>query len=265
MRDDHDIPHGPALTRRRLLVAGGAATAAVLVPVEARASTGPHTRTPSHLRRSSYASLRTPDFRLANGGASTVVRLDGVGDLSDARLAGSEDAFSLAFSGDPLAQVAETQSTLSHPELGSFELLVAPVGKPGARQDYEAIVNRSVGVPRDPPDAPPAPGAGAASGSSQEDHRGPGLRQVRTRRTPKGVVCTLTLERGDGGAYTLAAWLMRRDRVVAVASRRHVRRDRVVLRLEPERRLRRGRYDVVVVATDADGGLTSRRTRLARA
>jgi hypothetical protein len=60
-------------------------------------------------------------------------------------LDGRDDAFSLTFSGPRgLGGIR----SLRHPALGTFQLLISPVGPGGQRQYYEAIVNRSRGVRR---------------------------------------------------------------------------------------------------------------------
>jgi hypothetical protein len=50
----------------------------------------------------------------------------------------------------------------------------------------------------------------------------------------------------------LTAWLQRGDRVVAATSRR-VKRSRVEFNLKSAKRLRKGGYEVVLMATAADG------------
>lgn len=267
MPHDPPIHHPPGLTRRRLLALSGAATAATLVPVDAltkaaAASSGGASGAPAYLRRSTYTGLRSPDFRLRRGAVSTRAKLEHVSNLQHVEASAAEDAFSLGFSGPVSPVVEHGISTLSHPELGEFELFVAPVERPGAGQTYEAIVNRSVGVPRNPPEAGSRRTAGDGAPRAGRQPRSV-LRRLSTRRTPKGVVCNVALA-PDAEVDQLVAWLMRRDRVLAATSRQHVRRDRLTFRLRTAHPLRGRRYDVVIVATEADGRMTSKRARVPR-
>ncbi len=100
----------------------------------------------SHLVRSAYAGLVGRSFAVG----SAKLRLKSISDVAgaarDASLAGSEDAFVLAFSGS-LAQPLESAThTLSHPELGTFELFISPIKRPSTDCLYEAVIDRSVGV-----------------------------------------------------------------------------------------------------------------------
>jgi hypothetical protein len=141
------------LTRRSLLRVGAAAGAGTFVGIRpwatgsASAAGGPAL----HLRRSSYTGLTGQSFTLASGGT---LRLLSVSDVAGAAvhksLARSEDAFVLAFS-RPLDAVLEAGTyTLSHPELGAFELFVSPVGRPRRDRRYEAVIDRSVRARRPP-------------------------------------------------------------------------------------------------------------------
>jgi hypothetical protein len=238
------------------LAIGGTATAAMLVSGEAVVKAAvPGSGAPAYLRRSPYAGLSSPDFALTRGTTRAALRLEGISDLQGA--AGSDDAFSLAFSGPP--NVEQGISTLRHPELGNFELFLAPVDRSDQRQTYEAVINRSMGVPRQPPgpqpqgDKPPeAPRVRRAL-----------LRRVSARRTNKGVSCTVVLDPASN-VEQVVAWLMRRDRVLAASSHRVGARSRLTLRLRTHRRLRARRYAVVVIATDADGQMSAARVRVSK-
>ena len=79
---------------------------------------------------------------------SVELQLQSISDVAgaalDASLEGSEDAFVLTFSG-PLAQPLESGThTLSHPELGTFELFISPIERPSTDCRYEAVIDRSV-------------------------------------------------------------------------------------------------------------------------
>jgi hypothetical protein len=154
-------PFDSPVTRRRALQTGAAAG---LVAMFARV---PFARAAAddgdpYLRRASYAGLVGQTFAVA--GASLVLRE--VGDLE--HLAGRDDAFRLEFAGAPGAVEAGTQQ-FSHSALGRFELFVAPVCEvDGGVQRYEVVVDRSVPLPRNAPEAPtnaeptpPAPDAPA--------------------------------------------------------------------------------------------------------
>ena len=137
------------LTRRSLLRTGALATAATFAGLgpwaAARAAAAG-----SHLLRSSYTGLVGQRF----AAGSVALRLLSVADVAGAAgnrsLVGSEDAFVLTFSG-PLDPALEAGThTLRNAALGTFELFLSPVGKPRKDQRYEAVVDRSVGAPKDP-------------------------------------------------------------------------------------------------------------------
>jgi hypothetical protein len=159
------------ITRRSLLRTGATATAAVVIGVRpwdpAAAGAAGVASTP--LRRSDYAGLVGTDFAVADAPQAAVLRLASVSDLARPALRGSEDAFSLTFSGDtPLDSGIHG---LTHPELGSFDLFVSPV-ETADRHRYQAVIDRSTGVPSDlpagssvPTGVPGTDGAPAADGS----------------------------------------------------------------------------------------------------
>jgi hypothetical protein len=139
-----------SLTRRSLLRTGAAAAAAMLVglrpwaPAAAAASAG-------HLLHSSYTGLEGQSFAIGAGALRLLSVSDLAGAAVDPSLAGSEDAFALTFSGPLDAALEAGTHTLSHADLGSFELFVSPVEQPRSDRRYEAVVDRSVGVPKSPP------------------------------------------------------------------------------------------------------------------
>ena len=152
------------LTRRTLLRSGAVAAATTLVGVRPWAPARAAAAAPAaHLLRSSYTGLTGQSFATESIG----LRLLSVSDLAGAAirpsLAGSEDAFALAFSG-PLDAALETGThTLRHAELGTFELFVSPVEQPRTDRRYEAVVDCSVGVPKSPPRRPHRPSVRGAS------------------------------------------------------------------------------------------------------
>jgi hypothetical protein len=266
----HDGTHTqpqPGLTRRRLFAIGGAATAATLMPVDVltKAAGASSTASPSYLRRSTYTALGTPDFRLSQGALSIPLKLERVSDLGGDAPSGSEDAFSLQFSASGSRRIEQGISTLKHPEIGEFDLFAVPVDPPGTIQNYEVVVNRSVEAPRRAPQPAGEGRSDPALRGAEPERSGaeprPLLRRVSARRAPKGVVCKVVLAPG-AEVETVAAWLTRGDRVLAARARQNVQRDRLTVRLRPGRRLRGVRYHVVVVATDSDGNMVSRRVRV---
>ncbi len=135
------------ISRRDLFV--GAATAAAAVPplfamplVIAHASSSAPTMT-----KSEFASLVGTDFRFAVGaGRSVACRLESVTDLpvpprSPAPAPGGE-AFTLVFVRAQRLGFGQGTYTVSHHGLGSFPLLVVPIGSASAAHRCEAVVNR---------------------------------------------------------------------------------------------------------------------------
>src|SRR3954463_1818882 len=140
------------LSRRSLLRLGAAAGAGTLVGIRpwATASAAAASGSAGHLLRSSYTGLTGQSFALASGKLRLLSVSDVAGAAVKKSLAGSEDAFVLAFS-RPLDAVLEAGTlTLSHAELGAFELFVSPVGRPRRDRRYEAVIDRSVRARRPP-------------------------------------------------------------------------------------------------------------------
>jgi hypothetical protein len=250
----------PAFTRRGLLRAGGAVGAAAVVgtkpwaPAAASASGAP-----SPLLRSSYASLAGSQFAIDGIG----VKLVSVSDLPAAAtvkvLAGSEEAFALMFSG-PLSPAIESGiHTFRHRRLGEFELFVAPVDIADDDQHYEVVVNsysgRKLPAPpkpprREPRKAPPAP------------PKNPLLRRVAARRIKRGMLCKLSLSK-TAHVKSVNVWLVRGKKTIATGSVKHVRgRHHLALRLRAGRRLRNGRYKLLIQTTERDGTVDIKRRRV---
>jgi hypothetical protein len=256
------------LTRRSLFQAGGVAGAAALVGVrpwapESAAASAHGDGTPAHLLRSSYLELGSYGFAIDG---STRLTLTGITDLPAApnvrELIGSEDAFALTFAG-PTGVEARAHS-FYHSELGTFDLLISPEDGSGAA--YGAIVNRSVGAPRHMPKPPKPgdsrPGANGDTGNAptpEQKRRGARrryVRRMRARRTAKGIACTVVLA-PDVDARSISVWLVRNGRTVAAASARKAG-SRTVVRAPTKRRVRPGRYHLVVLAFGEDGRQHSR-------
>jgi hypothetical protein len=157
--------------------------------------------------------------------------------------------------------------SLSHPDLGVFELFLVPVDGNGS---YEAIVNRSVGVPKrapQPPSTPPggkAPPAGTKPPPGAPKHvRHAAVRTARLRRVGKGLVAHVALD-PDAHVKSLTAWVTRGGMVVAAADVRHVRgRNRVNVELPTGRRLRGGHYELTVGTKDRHGHTEYKRLKIA--
>jgi hypothetical protein len=131
------------ITRRSLLRTGAAATAAMMLGVRPWAAAPATAASGRHLIRSSYTGLARVSFAVGTG----KVRLRSVSDVAgaavDKSLAGRDDAFVLTFCG-ALSQPLESGThTLSHPELGTFELFLSPVARPSTECRYEAVIDRS--------------------------------------------------------------------------------------------------------------------------
>jgi hypothetical protein len=112
------------------------------------AATAAATATPGYLTRSGYAGLEGTSFTVEAEGGPVALRLESVKDVAGARvsraLAGSEDSFALTFSGPSADPLDSGIHTLSHPQLGSFELFASPVDDPDAGRRYEIVVDRSL-------------------------------------------------------------------------------------------------------------------------
>lgn len=137
----------PTLTRRRLVLSGGAAVAGLYVmgslPATAVAGSGP-----PYLRRSSYTALIGADFAAVDPtGDRVTLRLLAVADLARAAqsrsLAGRDDAFALTFSGPANQPLGSAISNLRHPTLGWISLFITPHGPAAAEQRYEVVVDRA--------------------------------------------------------------------------------------------------------------------------
>jgi hypothetical protein len=249
------------MTRRRLLATGGAAGAAAVVgfqpwaPAAAKAADGD---TPAYLRRASYLALSTPDFSSSRLGAAAGLKLVAVSDLSDPKLVNSEDAFALTFTSDTLFE-SGTRS-LANADLGVFELFVAPIEGNG---HYEAIVNRSVGVPKRPPHAINTPPDQRKPPPPPKHVHAAAVRSARLRRVGKGLVAQIALDHG-AHVKSVTTWVTRAGIVVAANEIRHVRgRDRVSVELPTDRRLRGGHYELTVGTKDHHGHTEYKRVKIA--
>ena len=280
------IPSGaPDLTRRQALQAGGATAAATFLFLHpwagtvARAAEAPGAGTPRYLLRSSYVGLQDLSFRTASG----ELRLESVGDLPAApdvpSFVDSEDAFLLLFSG-PELPVGEPVA-VRHADLGGFDLYLGP-RQSGDR--YVVVVNRVLSnresrrtPPRPARQADPTPGSAAApvdeghdtpsgaiaaapAGRPKVKGRNKVVRTVQVKRAGHGAKVVLDLA-SPHDLSEVAVWLKRDERILATASH-GVHGHRVALHLKSSRRLRRGVYQLAVIAHGDDGEQHGRTVRV---
>lgn len=278
------------LTRRSMLHMSGVASAGLWIglhPGLARAAgtTGSTTgsSTPDFLSRATYVGLSSPTFTDASDGEQSL-QLSLVGDLDDPSLQGADDAFRLALtsSGTPLDGGIHT---LSHPQIGQFDVFMSPVGQPGSTMTYEVIVDRVVpaspaaAAPAPPSPAaadstrgdtgaaPPAAGAGAGSNAAGPDPAAPGssgiataehvvahesaVRRITARRNASGVVVDVFLRPGADVASLRVGLRRGGHRLAAAGAKVHGTQAR--LELTTHHRLAPGHYDAVVTANAAHG------------
>lgn len=209
-------------TRRRALQASGAATVALWAAAGGTArAEAVAASAPPHLRRSAYEALAEPRA-LSVAGEGRTLRLTSVGDLlgarDDAALRGSDDAFALVLEETTAADAPLAQGihALAHPDLGRFELFLAPAEDPsGAARGlrYAVVVDRSRDRPRRPPEqdepseavgAPATASTGdpAAPASASSDGAAPGDRPVDAPAAPALLDAALT--RGEAGGAVVA-------------------------------------------------------------
>jgi hypothetical protein len=247
-------------------------------PASAEAATA--SDVPAYLLRSSYLDLSTPAFTASMLGNVTELTLDGVWDLEGSAegksVAGSEDAFSLAFSSK--GQLDPGIHTFSHPDVGIFDFFIAASGNAG---EYEVVVNRSVAAPKHAPKPPrkpatgdqgaaPAPGqsAGPAAPAPHDKtgdkhaQRKPHVRRISARRTPRGLVCDLALN-SHADVKRATVWLSRGGLVVAVATERNLHGDRLAIKVPMAHRIRGGRYALEVATKDRHGHIDYSRAKIA--
>jgi hypothetical protein len=260
------------LTRRSLIRTGAAATAATLVGLRpwtaAPAAAAGATASAEYLRRSTYGGLAGQRFTVGPLALELLSVSDLAGGTARRKLAGSEDAFALAFAGPLDAPLDGGIQTFSHPELGSFDLFVSPVDRPGRDRRYEVIVDRSVGAPQSPPRPPKAttgsaaaaPAAAAIAPAAAAPAAARLFRRVSLRRTAHGARAELVL-RPSMGIARVHGRLIHRGHTLAVASH-HVHDDRTVLRFGSAQRLPAGAYTLLLTTTGVDGVRTSRRRRV---
>ena len=269
-------PADTRFTRRRLVQAGAAGATTIWLGgfdrIEgiARAAVGRH----PELSRATYLGLTTSTFQVATEGGSRSLDLVSVDDLAIAAsapsLRGHDEAFSLRFRG-PGGDGALTQGmhSMSHPQLGGFDLFIAPVDRAGETQDYEAVVDRTVRIPGLDEDGGPEPtrasrarreadrlnlsGRSGAAGKA----RAVRLLRISLRRTPspRRLLARVTLG-GKADVASVRALLVRDGHILARASSASGRSShRFSFRLKSTARFRR--YRLVLTIVGRDGRVTS--------
>jgi hypothetical protein len=219
--------------------------------------------TPAYLLRSSYSNLSTPTFTTSFG----TLQLQSVADLTiaatDKSFVNSEDAFALEFSSDsPLASGIQT---LSHPDLGVFDLGLNPVA--GA---YEAVINRSVNAPKHGPPLPPPAvkptshtGAAASPKQPTAHHaRPPHVKRLSARRLGRSAVAEIAFSNG-ADVKSVVVWLSRNGLVVATGEQGHLHASRLAVRLPTLKRPPGGHYDLTVQTKDRHGRTEFKRVKIA--
>lgn len=259
----------PELTRRRLVQVGAAGAATIWLGKVGEFTGIAQAAGGDGLRRSSYLDLSTQDFKVSAAGSTYPLELISVDDLPIAAevptLRGSDDAFALRFRGDGRKTFEQGIHELSHAQLGSAALFIAPIEKPGASQDYEIVVDRTVklaGLEEDGSPAPVAPGKRASDASPRQisaHHAVPRLITASLRRSNSGRKLLADVTLGNAAAITsVKATLTRRGRVVASASAGS-KRGRSLLRFGTKAPLRGARYELSLIAIDAAGQVTQLR------
>jgi hypothetical protein len=198
-------------------------------------------------------------FGTSRLGQTANLKLEAMYDLgTDKALAGSEDAFALAFSSDALLE-SGTRS-FSHPDLGVFDMFVSPIEGHGL---YEAVVNRSVGAPKHVPKPPrPNPPAGDKKPPTPRPARAAHVRRLSAHRQAKSVVVEIGLN-PDTHVKSAQVWLAHGGLVVAAVSLHHVTGQKVAVRIPMHKRPRGGRYELTVGTKDRAGHMEFKRVRIA--
>lgn len=270
-------PTSSELTRRRLLVKAGTAGAATVwlgalgkVGLEGTAHAGGIGH--DTLRRSTYLDLSTTAFTAVVDGGSHKLELVGVEDLPVAAsvpmLRDSDDAFSLRFRGDGRDVFSQGTQEISHPQLGTFSLFVVPIEQRTGTQDYEAVIDRTVRIPKIGDGGGPRPvdpkGRGStSSGGGIGDRRiVPGLKRATLRRSNSGRKLCAEIALSNGASVkSVNATLLRRGRVVGSATA-SPRGGRALLRFATRPALRGAGYVLALTAIDGNGQVTRMRKQL---
>ena len=154
------ITEAGKLTRRHLVQAGAAGTALLTFGgfgrLEGIASAAGAAA--PELRRGTYLGLSDNRFEVIGDGVVETLRMISIDDLPSAaripELRGRDDAFAVHLRGS--GEVLESGiHQIKHSEIGDFRLFISPIDRSGSGQDYELLVDRTVGVPGIPAGAKP--------------------------------------------------------------------------------------------------------------
>jgi hypothetical protein len=219
--------------------------------------------TPAYLLRSSYSNLSTPTFTTS----FATLQLQSVADLTiagtDKSFVNSEDAFALEFSSG--STLLSGIQTLSHPDLGVFDLGIGPAA--GA---YEAVINRSVNAPKHGPPQPPPPAKPPGNGSpaaqvkqpTAHHARPPHVKRLSARRLGRSAVAEIAFSKG-ADVKSVAVWLSRNGLVVATGQEAHLHASRLAVRLPTLKRPPGGHYELTVQTNDRHGHTEFKRVKIA--
>jgi hypothetical protein len=232
---------------------------------------------PDYLVRSTYTEMSGLTVTDVTGGGSADLLLNEIGDLDDPSLRGSNDAFRLELSSTD-APIPAGIRTLSHPDIGQFDVFMSPVGMPGATMHYEVIVDRVVPVTAMPPadngsSTPPAvtapavvapsdatPGAPSPSGgrsgtgtaaSTHTVAHESAVTRVGVHRHGRGVIVDVALRPGVSVSSVRVRLEHNGHRLIAAGATPKHGVARVTL--QPHHRLAAGQYAAVVTADVAHG------------
>lgn len=86
-----------------------------------------------------FHPLRNSAFRIAAGGKEVQLVLAQVNELHEGHDASYRRQFSLLFHGPPTPVWPQRTYQVSHPELGTFDLFLVPLGPEGEAMRYEAV------------------------------------------------------------------------------------------------------------------------------
>jgi hypothetical protein len=256
----------PPITRRRLVQAGAAGAATVWLGGLSRfvpdAGASPLT---ASLKRSTYLGLADRGFKIAIDGSTVPLRLAGVEDLPVAAsvpaLQGSDAAFSVRFVGSGFSPFEGGTRTLSHPEIGTFQLFVSPVEARSATQTYEAVVDRTIRIPginEEGAPEPVDPGKRGGGGASAKPAVAAGAKIVKASlvrsRSGRKVVADVTL---SSSGKEVRALLLRRGKVVGKAAVKGGRaRVRLRFRLKSAARAD-SKFELALTVVDKTGRVSS--------
>lgn len=247
------------LSRRRLVQAGGGATAlAALGGLPRVAIAGPDPD-PAYLSRSAYTGHVLETFP-SSGGDMVLLAVD---DLARAKaepgFAGREDAFALLFAGPPGLEGAVY--SFDHPNIGPVPLFIAPAGPAGDAQAYEAVVDRSVDLGSGPDRVAPAPLEQPEAAPAEPAGPKSKIAQITVARRGGELFADVRVRPGIG-IRAVQVLLVRGEVVYARGFRRLRKKHAVRMRLRELLAAKAGEYFADVTVTDRRGRRSTSRHRV---